>query len=625
MKTDRLTLKKGIREKTDRLLFWGGLLAVLVTLVPGLLLGEDAVFTYHDQLDGEVIAYCLQARHLFSGDVLPEFMGGASKTALTLPAPACVLLFLTGNACFALTAMLFMGRFFGYLGMYLLAKEVTEDAWAATAAGVLFGWLPFLPVYGLSQFGIPLLVWCALQLKKGKRRPEAYLYTAFFALNSSLVLAGFGLLGMGVLWLVWCFWKHREAFCRTLAAWLLLLGIYIVENGRLLAGLLGIGESFVSHKTEYTLTANSFWGLLVQYLTSGGQHSGDYHLLPAAFALAALAAGLVRRNARAGKPVETSRKTAGTGEPSGKTGRLAASMGVCLGWNVLFAFAAAFWNAGAGIRLRERLSVLGAFQLDRLLWIAPCFWYLLFACGIAMARELATGQPAMTGKSAAGEEPAGGRRSPAGRTKALGAFALALAAAAGLAAGAEILLSGDVKSNVQKLRNPEYGVLSFREYYAIGVMDQVEAYLRETTGQEPEEYRVVSLGIDPAAALYQGFYCLDGYSNNYSLEYKHAFRRILAPELDRSEYLREYFDGWGNRCYLFSSECPGYYTIEKNGFYFSDYRPDTEALRELGGDYLFSAAYIANAGEQGLTLLREEPFETEDSYYRIFVYEVSGR
>lgn len=577
MRTDRLSL-----VKKNRLLFLAGLLAVCITLVPGLLLGQDAIFTYHDQLDGEVIAYVLQARHLFSGDVLPEFLNGASKTALTMPAPACVLLFLGGDACFALTVMLLMGRVFGYLGMYLLAKEATKDTWAAMLTGVLFGWLPFLPVYGLSQFGVPLLIWCALQLKKGKHRAWAYLYTAFFACNSSLVLAGFGLLGMGVLWLFWCFWKHREAALGTFAAWLLLLGIYVAENFRLLAGIFGIGESFVSHKTEYGLTANSFWGLLVQYLTRGGQHSEDYHLLLAAIALIMFLAGVVWRTPRAG--------------------RLAKVMGVCLGWNCLFIFMAALWDSAFGIWLRERLSVLGAFQLDRLLWIAPCFWYLLFACGIALGRGVF-----------------------AEKTRVVGGFALALAAAAGLVTGGNLLLSGDVKSNVQKLRNPDYGILSFREYYALGVMEQVEAYLRETTGQAPEEYRVVSLGIDPAAALYQGFYCLDGYSNNYSLEYKHAFRKILEPELERSDYLKEYFDGWGNRCYLFSSECPGYYTIEKNGFYFQNYRLDTEALRELGGTYLFSAAYIANAEEQGLALVREEPFETEDSYYRIFLYEVSGR
>ena len=140
----------------------------------------------------------------------------------------------------------------------------------------------------------------------------------------------------------------------------------------------------------------------------------------------------------------------------------------------------------------------------------------------------------------------------------------------------------------------------------------------------PEEYRVVSLGIDPAAALYHGFYCLDGYSNNYSLAYKHAFRRVIAPALEQSEYLRAYFDDWGNRCYLFGTESPGYYTIEKGGFYFEHLELDTAALRELGGDYLLSAAYIANSNELGLTLLGDEAFETSDSYYRIFLYEVAN-
>lgn len=185
------------------------------------------------------------------------------------------------------------------------------------------------------------------------------------------------------------------------------------------------------------------------------------------------------------------------------------------------------------------------------------------------------------------------------------------------------LYSGDFKTNLQKLRNPDYRMLSYRDYYAIGVMEQAREFLDVHSQKNVEEYRVVSLGIDPAAALYHGFYCLDGYSNNYSLEYKKKFREIIAPELDRNDYLKQYFDNWGNRCYLFSSECPGYYTIEKNGFHFQDYRVDAKTLYDLGGRYLLSAAYIQNAEDQGLFLLNETPFETPDSYYRIFIYEVA--
>ena len=198
----------------------------------------------------------------------------------------------------------------------------------------------------------------------------------------------------------------------------------------------------------------------------------------------------------------------------------------------------------------------------------------------------------------------------------------------GVAAGAtgvRLLLGGDIKSNVQKLRDPQYGMMSFSDYYAIGVLEQVRDFLEEQTGMRQEEYRVVSLGIDPAAAYYHGFYCLDGYSNNYSLAHKQAFREVLRPELEKSEYLRVLFDEWGNRCYLFSSECPGYYTIEKHGFFFQNYQLNAAALQDMGCDWILSAAYIGNAESQGLVLMNEAPFETKDSYYGIYVYGFADR
>ena len=83
-------------QKSEKAWFFLGALAVFFMGVPYLVLGKDSVFVYHDQLDGEVIAYLLQARHLWDGSgVLPEFMNGAAKTALTMPAPACVLLYLS--------------------------------------------------------------------------------------------------------------------------------------------------------------------------------------------------------------------------------------------------------------------------------------------------------------------------------------------------------------------------------------------------------------------------------------------------------------------------------------------------------------------------------------------------
>ncbi|MCM1193639.1 MAG: DUF6044 family protein [Butyrivibrio sp.] len=82
MKKQRNDLFNISRQK-----FWPalGILAVLLTALPYFLLWEDAIYTYQDQLDGEMIAYILQAKHLFRGSLLPEFMNGASKNVLPPP------------------------------------------------------------------------------------------------------------------------------------------------------------------------------------------------------------------------------------------------------------------------------------------------------------------------------------------------------------------------------------------------------------------------------------------------------------------------------------------------------------------------------------------------------------
>lgn len=130
------------------------------------------------------------------------------------------------------------------------------------------------------------------------------------------------------------------------------------------------------------------------------------------------------------------------------------------------------------------------------------------------------------------------------------------------------------------------------------------------------------MGIDPAAALYHGFYCIDGYSNNYDLEYKHKFRKIIAPELERNDWLKGYFDDWGNRCYLFFSEIPGYFNVEKDTCWVNNLQLDTQALKEMGCEYIFSALYIVNSKELNLQWMDEITFDTEGSYYQVFIYKV---
>lgn len=571
-------------------------------LIPYLVLGQEAIFTYHDQLDGEMIAYILQAKHLLQGDILPEFLSGAAKTALTMPAPLFVLLFRVMSPFAALVTMQMLGSVVGYVGMYLLARENECAKWIAVITALLYAYLPFLPVYGLSQYGIPLLFWCFYKVKKNELFVPSLAYIVFYALTSSLVLVGFGVLGTCLLWIGYEFYHARRCGANKLHVrnmlllWGILLAVYVAENASLFVQLLTSNAENASHKVEYVLQAGSFWDSFVQYVLKGGQHSEDYHQWIAMGVVLVVAVGVICF--RLFECIDSGRK--GDSARTTEIKRTLQIIAVCFAVNLIFAAVAALWDSQLGVDLRSNLQVLGSFQMDRLLWMAPCFWYLMLACAMNLLRVMFA-QTQMVGRMFLG----------------LAAVGLAVALAV---TGISVLLGSNLKPNVQKLRNPDYAAMSFNDYYAVGVLEQVEEYILDTTGRSKEQYKVASLGIDPAAALYHGFYCVDGYSNNYSLEYKHKFRQIITAELDKSSYLQAYYDDWGNRCYLLSAECPGYYTIEKGGFFFQNLDIDVDKLQQMSCEYLFSAAYIQNAEEIGLELLREESFEIAGSYYQIYLY-----
>lgn len=606
----KTVVKKLFCKVTNKSLLLFGLCIVMLSQLPYLILGEGAVIPYHDQLDGELIAYIYQAKYLFSGlNVIPEFLCGASKTALWPPAPFAVLLFKVFSPFTALMLLQVSGQLTAFAGMFCLTNRVlayggkdsgradksgmgseTADArmtateiagakWIAFIVGFFYAFIPFLPVYGLSQYGMPLLLLCIWQLYEKKHIKGSVIYVAVYGAMSSLVLCGFAWLGLwGLALLVMIARRELGKHKPFLAGFAVLLGVYIAENFALIAQMLGFGEAGVSHKSEYVLVGGAFWQTFWDYFRNNAEHSADNHLWIALLTVLLLIIILIFRK-------KCSELILG----------MAKSAIVFLGCIVLLCLAAALWECSFGLSFREHMGALGAFQIGRVLWLTPMLWRIELALCLAIMWN------AMK------------------RYRWIG-YGISVVLLGTAALG--VMKNALVKPCLQQFLNPNYKAISYEDYLAVGVMEQVEDFIAETEGRQKADYRVASLGIDPAAALYHGFYTVDGYSNNYNLEYKHAFRKVIAPELEKSAYLQDYYDNWGNRCYLYSAECPGYYTVEKGGFYYNHLSIDTKALGELGCDYVLSAAWIADAEEKNLQLLNEEAFETSDSYYRIFIYKI---
>ena len=171
---------------------------------------------------------------------------------------------------------------------------------------------------------------------------------------------------------------------------------------------------------------------------------------------------------------------------------------------------------------------------------------------------------------------------------------------------------------------------SFKAFFAEAQLEQISHYINAS---KLLDKRVVSLGIHPAVTQFNGLNTLDGYFVNYPLQYKKRFREVIAPELLKNEEMRKYFDDWGSRAYIMSSEL--WTSYGENRFSVSktaqllppkkvvlrDLSLNTKALQELGAGFILSAVEIIEP--KRLSLNFEKMFADNESAWNIYLYSIA--
>lgn len=588
-----LHMKHKMSQYRNILLYAAGLLIVCLSLIPYFVLGEDVWVFFHDQLDGEVLNYIYQAKYLFRSSHIPELMNGIPGTGMLPPAPFGVFFYAVCSPFAAYVWMQALVTFTAYTGMFLLLCRITKDGRIAFLCGCLFAYLPFMPVYGLSIVGIPLLIYAFWNLYRNQKRILSVALIIFYAGFSSFALIGYGVCAIAAVAVIFLFisaagnGKKPAEKGSVLSGMAALYGTYLCCNASLfgeilLSGTKG-GEVFRSHREEIVQTAVTDYGNELHRLLFG-----DAVYAPAfaewILALTVLLAVLCL----ASKKKELLRIPL-----------------LLLGGMFGVAFLALFWKSPLCMASIRQFGPLRYFQADRISWMLPPAWYVLLGMDFRIICSL---------KDGFGEKKER-RKRIAAAVAAYGSILLFCGFCTGI-----IYKNSFFYHQIRQMVFPDtYKIMTWNQFYAGDIMEQIEAYIKEKTGHEKAEYRVASLGMSPAPALYHGFYCLDGYSNNYSLSYKHTFRRIIAKELARDEGIRRYFDEWGNRCYIMSAESGTAPMISKyQASVYEDLQLDTQAFSELGGKYLFSAMEIKNCKDVGFVL--EDVFETPSSYYKVYLY-----
>ena len=572
------------KEHIKLLFLFFGLAFVILFYLPTFLLGENSGVSIHDQLDGEIFTYIMRARHPFSG-FYPEFMDGASSEALTMASTGSLLFFLIFPPFWAYELNSLFVSVVAYVSMFLCINKLLKRPIIAMVTSILYSSLPFYSVYGLSSMGQPLILYAVLLAKERKVLP--YILIAFFACFSSPVLVGFA--DCAILFFICLVFLFKKNNPMAKAVFLLaveLVLIYAILYYKVILGVLS--PSIVPHRVEFILHPQSWKSNVKTLLINGHYHAPSLHrhFLYWAFI------GLLVSVALAKDFDENIRK-------------ISRIWGVSLFCICLIALFYGFFHSSVGIVLRNHLKGLSSFQADRIYWLYPVLWYLVFACILFLITQpLHSFSPVTENKTRAYQKYA-----PLIARSILCCMLL-------VPSFQTIYQNSILADNVKAICTGNQDRTTWAQFFGEDLFDNI----RDFIGRPQAEYRVVSVGLYPSIPLYNGFYCLDGYSNNYPLDYKHSFRKIIAPELEKNETIRTYYDEWGNRCYVFSSELGQQYFLPK-GAVISNLTLSHEALQDMGCDYVLSAAVIQNSADSGLTFMKE--FQVDNIPYSVYLYHIN--
>ncbi|MDR2161168.1 MAG: DUF6044 family protein [Desulfovibrio sp.] len=259
---------------------------------------------------------------------------------------------------------------------------------------------------------------------------------------------------------------------------------------------------------------------------------------------------------------------------------------------VFCALAFGFFSWLPVISLKSALPVLGLAQM-RFWYLNQIFWYACFALSCCQIFAFL-------------EKFASRRASSSALLRSLAFLPLVL-----LTGAQFIILDLRARDSMPK---PES---SFYPFFAPDLFARVEATLPE----KKETFRTLTFGMSPTVTSFNGFRGIDLYEPAYSLEHKRAFRAIIAAELEKDPVIREYFDDWGARCYLFQAKALGWMRNEPSP---QPLDIDVRRMLRLGARYILSSVAIDLAHRKDLEEISRTPrlSPKESLWETIYVYRV---
>lgn len=540
------------------------ILIIFIYLSPLIIFGENAHIRIHDNLDSNIAWYKVLSR---SGEIfgsidatIPQVINGLPRNALGTEFSGIVWLHHLFPTMVAYILSQGITRYFAFLGMYLLLKKhfLKEKQYFYIVIGVAlsFALTPFWPSGMLSTLGMPLALWAFLNIRNGEKDIKNYVVLTLLPFYSSFVLGFFFFLF--AMGVLWLFdgIRGRGWNLSFFIAILYMLTIYLFVEYRLVASF--ILDSEPNSRDEYFHARLSFLRSL--RLTFKNFIFGHTHVM-SVHGFVILPLNMISLFIVLWKKKWKEEKTF-------------ISLMII---NFLLSLWYAFWFYKGWFPLTKRFHILDTFNFARFHFLRPMIIYICFALSLKIVIQYWRNLRVFT-------------------------FCIIIA---------QIIVLFSFNDEIIYRNKP-----TVKEFYAVELFNEIKNYI----SQPVEDYRVVSIGLHPAIAQYNGFYTLDTYNNFYPLAYKYQFRKIIEKELEKNKRIRQYFDEWGGRCYIFTSELGKKYMYKKTSkVRLKNLQLNIQPFKELGGKYIFSSVPIDNYEENQLKFHRI--FSHEEAAWNIYLYE----
>lgn len=601
---------------------WGSIFGLVLYLIPLIIYGDKLQFLAFDNLDSNVVWFKVLAEsgHIFSSNdtIIPNIMHGLPR--LLFGSEFDVLLwlyyFFTPIHAYIINEILmhsvaFISMYI-FLDKYLFKEDHNENKSIYTYGGALFFALsPFWPSAGLSLPLMPLLTLVMLRFEQRENNWQDWLFVFLFPLYTHFILIYFFYLLLAAIYFISKSIKTRTFNVNFFLALLFITIIFLLKDYRLVLAMF-FEHDFISNRSEYfSLVDKSFLeayrNSLLQFL-DGVPHAKGIHLawlLPASLFTVLLALHkdtLSSRNSLIFLSLFILSYFLGTWDVLLKqiyTLPLIAFLMIfliirqkrsLLAALILAQVFIAFWYGFSFYKswntVFEFFPALKMFNFSRFFFISQILWALIAAVMIKNLIEKVKFTPVL-----------------------LILFII-------------LQFNTAVQNALFSTKQGLY-YMPFDKYYAHAQFQKIKEFIN----RPQESYYLVSLGIEPAVAQYNGFYTLDGYMVNYPLTYKHNFRKIINRYLDKEAFHKDLFDGWGSKAYLFND---GVRYAYYNEHFLKSLRTqtyknidiNTSQISQMGGEYLISAKPIQDAVLLDLYFLKT--FFDANSLWSVSLYKIGN-